>query len=117
MYSIIAGAGHLRATFLFFRSPDGGSNFNKTIVLNDNDINSTVGQLLLALSKNSVYVLWETSIPSSSPMLSPNFVNVFTSSKNGGSRFSKTMRLSPFEKPTNSFLFLKVTDLSLLISS
>ena len=89
-----------RGGIRFRASNDNGNNFNITRVLSQkNDLNANSPQL--AVSDNTVYIVWEDNSRSGNDNSSKNFDLLFRVSTNGGSNFTSTKVLT--KNPGDSF--------------
>ncbi|MDQ3869470.1 MAG: glycoside hydrolase [Thermoproteota archaeon] len=89
-----------RGGIRFRASNDNGNNFSITRVLSQkNDVNANSPQL--AVSKNTVYIVWEDNSRSGNGTSSKNFDLLFRVSTNGGSNFTNTKVLT--KNPGDSF--------------
>ena len=89
-----------RGGIRFRASKDNGNNFSITRVLSQkNDVNANSPQL--AVSKNTVYIVWEDNSRSGNGTSSKNFDLLFRVSTNGGSNFTNTKVLT--KNPGDSF--------------
>jgi hypothetical protein len=89
-----------RGGIRFRASNDNGNNFSITRVLSQkNDVNANSPQL--AVSNNTVYIVWEDNSRSGNGNSSKNFDLLFRVSTNGGSNFTSTKVLT--KNPGDSF--------------
>ena len=89
-----------RGGIRFRASNDNGNNFSITRVLSQkNDVNANSPQL--AVSDNTVYIVWEDNSRSGNGNSSKNFDLLFRVSTNGGSNFTSTKVLT--KNPGDSF--------------
>ena len=89
-----------RGGIRFRASNDNGNNFSITRVLSQkNDVNANSPQL--AVSENTVYIVWEDNSRSGNGNSSKNFDLLFRVSTNGGSNFTNTKVLT--KNPGDSF--------------
>jgi hypothetical protein len=89
-----------RGGIRFRASNDNGNNFSITRVLSQkNDVNANSPQL--AVSDNTVYIVWEDNSRSGNGNSSKNFDLLFRVSTNGGSNFTNTKVLT--KNPGDSF--------------
>ena len=89
-----------RGGIRFRASNDNGNNFSITRVLSQkNDVNANSPQL--AVSQNTVYIVWEDNSRSGNGNSSKNFDLLFRVSTNGGSNFTNTKVLT--KNPGDSF--------------
>jgi hypothetical protein len=89
-----------RGGIRFRASNDNGNNFSITRVLSQkNDVNANSPQL--AVSENTVYIVWEDNSRSGNSNSSKNFDLLFRVSTNGGSNFTNTKVLT--KNPGDSF--------------
>ena len=89
-----------RGGIRFRASNDNGDNFSITRVLSQkNDVNANSPQL--AVSQNTVYIVWEDNSRSGNGNSSKNFDLLFRVSTNGGSNFTNTKVLT--KNPGDSF--------------
>src|SRR5919112_434273 len=89
-----------RGGIRFRASNDNGNNFSITRVLSQkNDVNANSPQI--AVSENTVYIVWEDNSRSGNGNSSKNFDLLFRVSTNGGSNFTNTKVLT--KNPGDSF--------------